>query len=111
MRVAAALAALASIAMFVLIGHALLTGSFGAEGSVLFAIVWGKVTLADLYVGFTLASGWIVFRERSLPRSLFFVVLVMCLGNAFVAAYVAFALLRSEGSWERFWLGRRATSA
>lgn len=108
MRAAIVLAALAALGMVVLIGRALAEGSFWQEGSVLFALVWGKVTLADLYVGFALFSGWVIFREKHLATALAFVVLVLTLGNAFTAAYVLVALLRSRGSWARFWLGHRS---
>ena len=108
MRAATLLAALAALGMLALIGRAFAVGSFGHEGSILFALAWGKVTLADLYVGFALFSGWVVFREKHLARALGFVLLVLTLGNAFTAVYVLVALLRSRGSWARFWLGHRA---
>ena len=107
MRAAIALTALAAVAMLALIGRALVAGSFGNEGGILLALAWGQVTLADLYVGFGLFSGWVIFREASLARALVFVGLVMTLGNAFTALYVLVALLRSGGSWRAFWLGRR----
>jgi hypothetical protein len=50
----------------------------------------------------------VIFREASQPRALAFVALVMTLGNAFAAAYVLVALLRSRGDWSRFWLGHRS---
>ena len=109
MRAAIVIASFATISMFALVGHAVALGTFWQEGSVLFALAWGKVTLADLYVGFTLFSGWVIFREVRLPRALAFVVLVMTLGNAFASAYVLVALLRSHGSWSRFWMGDRST--
>jgi hypothetical protein len=108
MRAAIVLAVVGALGMFALIGRAIAQGSFGPEGSILFALAWGKVTLADLYVGFALFSGWVVFREKHLARALGFVVLVLTLGNAFTAVYVLVALLRSRGSWARFWLGHRA---
>jgi len=94
--------------MGIVIGRALIDGSFWQEGSVLFALAWGKVTLADLYVGFALFSGWVIFREHHRGRALVFVVLVMTLGNAFTCVYVLTALVRSRGNWEQFWLGHRA---
>lgn len=108
MRTAIVLAALGAAAMGVLIGRALIDGSFWQEGSVLFALAWGKVTLADLYVGFGLFSGWVIFREQQLGRALVFVGLVMTLGNAFTCVYVVAALVRSRGNWSRFWLGHRS---
>lgn len=96
-----------SLAMFALIAKASLDGHFMAEGSVLYALWWGKVTLVDLYAGFFLASGWIVLREAKVARALLFVLLVLSLGNAFTLAYVAVALARSGGSVSRFFLGAR----
>ena len=107
MRAAMAVATLACATMLALIAYAVAFGSFREEGSVLFALAWGKVTLADLYVGFALFSGWVIFRERSLARALVFVALAMTLGNAFTTAYVLAALLGSRGTWARFWLGHR----
>ena len=108
MRAALVLAAIGAAVMGVLIAWALIDGQFGPEGSVLFALVWGKVTLADLYTGFALFSGWVIFREQHVSRALIFVVLVMTLGNLFTCVYVLAALLRSRGNWARFWLGHRA---
>lgn len=108
MRRAIVLAALGSASMIALIVRAVVVGSFWHEGGLLFAVPWGIVTLADLYVGFALFSGWVIFREKSTPLALASVALAMTLGNAFTAAYVLGALLRSRGSWSRFWLGYRA---
>lgn len=107
MRAAIVLSGLFAAVMFALIARALVVGSFWQEGSVLFALAWGQVTLADLYVGFALFSGWVIFREASTVRALAFVGLVMSLGNAFAAVYVFVTLLKSHGSWSRFWLGHR----
>ena len=108
MRAARILAGLGAVLMFALIGRAVAVGSFWEEGSVLFALAWGKVTLADLYVGFALFSGWVIFREQSTARALAFVALAMSLGNAFTTIYVLVALFTSRGSWPRFWLGHRS---
>ena len=94
--------------MLALIGQAFAVGSFWQEGGALMALAWGRVTLADLYVGFALFSGWVIFREVSLLTALAFVALAMTLGKAFAAVYVLVALLRSRGNWSRFWLGHRS---
>ena len=108
MRVAILLTALFAAVMLALIARAFAMGNFWQEGGVLVALAWGKVTLADLYVGFALFSGWVIFREASALRALGFVALVMTLGNAFAAVYVLVALLSSRGNWSRFWLGHRS---
>ncbi len=107
MRIAILFSALFSAVMLALIARASVLGRFWQEGAVLVALSWGKLALADLYVGFALFSGWLIFREASALKALAFVALVMTLGNAFAAVYVLVALLRSRGNWSRFWLGHR----
>jgi len=65
------------------------------------------VSLVDLYVGFILFSGWIVYRERSLIPSIIWVVLMMVLGFFTASVYVFVALQTSDGDWRRFWMGKR----
>jgi hypothetical protein len=107
MRAAIVLSGLFAAMMFALIARAFYVGSFWPECGVLYGLAWGKVTLADLYVGFALFSGWVIFREASMVRAVAFIGLVLILGNAFTTAYVFVALLKSRGSWSRFWLGHR----
>jgi hypothetical protein len=83
-------------------------GDFLAEGARLLAMPWGIVSMVDLYVGFVLFSGWIVYREQSLGRSVLWVVLMMVLGFFTGALYTLIALMASGGDWRRFWMGRRA---
>jgi hypothetical protein len=101
------LAAVGSASLLALIARAVAQGRFWQEGGELFALAWGRVTLADLYLGFTLFSCWVIFREKSTARALVCVALTMTLGNAFTAAYALAALVGSRGSWSRFWLGHR----
>jgi len=88
--------------------YAFTNGSFGAEGKELLSMPWGVVSLVDLYVGFTLFSGWIVYREKSLVRSAIWVVLMMVLGFFTASLYTLIALQTSQGDWKRFWMGHRA---
>jgi hypothetical protein len=82
-------------------------GDFAAEGRQLLAMPWGIVSLVDLYVGFALFSGWIVYRERSPIRSAVWVVLMMVLGFWTASLYTFLALQASGGDWRLFWLGQR----
>jgi hypothetical protein len=68
---------------------------------------WGIVSLVDVYVGFALFSCWIVYREKSLVRSLVWVFLMIVLGSFTASLYMLIALLTSGGDWRRFWTGRR----
>jgi hypothetical protein len=69
---------------------------------------WGIVSLVDVYVGFVLFSGWIIYREKSLLRSVLWVAAVMILGNFTASVYALIALVTSRGDWARFWMGNRA---
>jgi hypothetical protein len=83
-------------------------GDFSGEGAKLLAMPWGIVSLVDLYVGFSLFSCWIVFREKTLVPSLIWVILMMTLGFWAGALYTLIALQTSNRDWKRFWYGKRA---
>lgn len=75
----------------------------------LLSIPWGIASLVDVYVGFILFSGWIVYREESLVRPVIWVVLMMVLGFSTASPYAFIALQTSDGDWRRFWVGRRCS--
>ena len=100
------IAAAGILAMTVVLLYAFTNGDFGRDGAALLANPWGIVSLVDLYTGFTLFSGWIVFRERSMMRSAVWILLVMVLGFWTASVYVFVAAANSDGDWERFWMGR-----
>jgi hypothetical protein len=107
MRIAKLLAALCLLAMTAVLVYGFVVGDFAQEGRQLLFMPWGIVSLVDLYVGFALFSGWIVYRERSAARSIIWVVLMMILGFWTGSLYTLIALQTSGGDWRRFWLGRR----
>jgi type IV secretory pathway VirB2 component (pilin) len=107
MQIAKGIALLGTLAMGATILFGFAAGDFAKEGGDLLSMPWGIVSLVDLYVGFFLFSGWIVFRENSLTRSLFWVVLVMVLGFFTASLYTFIALHTSGGNWKQFWMGRR----
>ena len=100
-------AALGVLAMTAVLIYGFTVGDFTAEGNVLLSMPWGIVSLVDLYVGFILFSGWIVYREKSLVRSVVWVVLMMVLGFFTASLYTLIAFQTSGGDWQRFWMGRR----
>jgi len=109
MRIAKVISILGLVAMTVVLIYGFTIGDFGGEGSQLLKMPWGIVSLVDLYVGFILFSGWIVYRERSVIRSIVWVVLMMVLGFWTASLYTFIALQTSEGDWQRFWMGHRLT--
>jgi hypothetical protein len=108
MKVAKLIALLGLIAMTLILVYGFTRGNFTREGAKLLAMPWGIVSMVDLYVGFILFSGWIVYREESLARSVVWVILMMVLGFFTGSLYTLIALQTSGGDWKRFWLGKRA---
>jgi hypothetical protein len=108
MRIAKVIAALGLLAMTVVLVYGFTVGNFSEDGAKIMANPWGIVSLVDLYVGFTLFSGWIVYREKAWLPSVIWVVLMMTLGFWAGALYTLIALQTSGGDWKRFWLGKRA---
>lgn len=107
MRIMKGLALLGVAAMAGVLIYGFTTGDFGQEGRELLSMPWGIVSLVDLYVGFALFSGWIVYRERSVARSVLWVALMMVLGFFTASIYTFVALQTSGGDWKRFWMGNR----
>jgi hypothetical protein len=108
MKLAKIIALLGLLAMTAALIYGFTAGDFLAEGSRLLDMPWGIVSLVDLYVGFTLFSGWIIYREKALLPALIWVILMMVLGFWTGALYTFLALQRSGGDWRRFWLGRHS---
>jgi hypothetical protein len=108
MKLAKVISLLGILAMTGILIYGFTIGDFTGEGSKLLAMPWGIVSLVDLYVGFTLFSCWIVYREKALLPSIIWVVLMMVLGFFTGALYTLIALQTSGGDWKRFWMGKRA---
>jgi len=108
MKIAKALSLLGLLAMTGILIYGFTVGNFSSEGAKLVAMPWGIVSLVDLYVGFTLFSCWIVFREKAVIPSIIWVILMMVLGFWAGALYTFIALQTSGGDWKRFWYGKQA---
>jgi hypothetical protein len=108
MKIAKWIALMGLAAMTAVLIFGFTVGDFAGEGAKLITMPWGIVSLVDLYVGFTLFSMWIVFREKAFLPSVIWVVLMMVLGFWAGALYTFIALQTSGGDWKRFWYGRRA---
>lgn len=108
MRIMKLIALLGLFAMTAILIYGFTVGDFSADGAKLLALPWGIVSLVDLYVGFSLFSCWIVYREKALLPSVIWVILMMTLGFWAGALYTFLALQTSGNDWRRFWLGKRA---
>jgi len=108
MKIAKTIAILGILAMTGILVYGFTVGNFSSEGSRLLAMPWGIVSLVDLYVGFSLFSCWIIYREKAVLPSIIWVVLMMVLGFFTGALYTFIALQTSGGDWRKFWMGKRA---
>ena len=108
MKLAKVVAWLATIVMGFTLLYGFTQGDLSADGNILLSIPWGVVSLVDVYVGFTLFSGWVVFRERSLAVAIVWVILIMVLGFFVAGVYTLVALYTCNQEWRRFWMGSRA---
>ena len=107
MKFAKLLSLLGILAMTIVLVYGFTAGDFRTDGAALLQNPWGIVSMVDLYTGFALFSGWIVYREKSWGRSILWVVLMMVLGFFTASVYTFIALQTSGGDWKRFWMGRR----
>jgi len=109
MKIAKLLSLVGLFAMTAVLIFAFSSGNFAEDGRELLSNPWGIVSLVDLYVGFTLFSAWIIYREDSLMRSIVWVFLMMVLGFFTGSLYTFIALQTSGEDWRRFFMGKRAS--
>ena len=108
MKLAKAISLLGLLVMTAVLIYGFTAGNFREDGAALLSNPWGIVSIVDLYVGFILFSGWIIYREKSALRSVIWVILMMVLGFFTGSLYTFIALQTSGGDWWRFWMGKRA---
>ena len=82
--------------MAAMIVFSLITGDFAAEGSILIGMVWGQMSLVDLYVGFLLFYLWIWYREKNVFSKLLWFVLLMTTGSLATALYILYVSYNSQ---------------
>lgn len=75
--------------------HAVDNGKLITEFRTIAALPWGMVTFIDIYVGFTLFSLWIFWRESHVSTALVWTILVFMLGNIVSCIYLFIALYQS----------------
>ena len=108
MKIAKIVAWVGFLAMTAVLVYGFIVGDFFADGAKIVSNPWGIVSLVDLYVGFILFSGWIIFREKAVLPSVIWVILMMVLGFWAGALYTLIALQTCGNDWKRFWMGKRA---
>lgn len=110
MKIAKAISIAGLLAMTAALIYGFTAGNFLEDGAQLLSNPWGVVSFIDLYVGFTLFSLWIIYREKSVLRSIIWVFFMLTLGFFTGSLYTFIALQTSGGDWQRFWMGNRVES-
>jgi hypothetical protein len=108
MKVAKVLVHIGIIAMALTLVYGFTWGNGWEEVRELVRYPWFNVSLIDVYIGFALFAGWVVFREGSRAATVGWIVAIAALGNLVCCVYAAIALHRSRGDWTRFWMGARS---
>jgi len=106
MKVAKAFAVTGTIIMFLTLAYGFIAGDFFKEGSILFSMAWGKVSLIDVYIGFLLFSAWVLYREEKWMTAVLWILSIMVLGNFITCLYATIALYKSKDDFKQFWLGK-----
>ena len=100
MFVIRALSLLGAVIMTVTIVLGFLSGGFMDEGSAIWALSWGKVTLIDLYVGLVFFGLWVSVRERRLSVVVIWWLGLVVFGNLAAALYMVFASFTASSARE-----------
>jgi len=88
--------------------HALVGGDLRSEGAVLTDLLWGRVLLVDVYLGFILFGAWIGWREGAGLRAAGWIAALLVIGNVVACAYLLVVWFRARGDGAFFWHGHRA---
>jgi hypothetical protein len=90
------LAAAGTLTMAVAIVVGFTTASFTEDGAAIVGLVWGRVTLVDIYLAFLFGWLWIAWRERSPGRAAAWFVATAVTGSLALFGYLLLASLRAE---------------
>jgi len=87
---------ISSLVMTFMIIFSLLTGNFFEQGSILMGLVWGQMSLVDLYVGFFLVYLWIYYKETRFLPKVIWVILLIVTGSLATALYILIESYRAK---------------
>jgi len=107
MRTGKILSMIGAVGFGGLLVYGLATNTFSSQGSILLSLLWGQISLIDVYIMFLIFSFWVIYREKSVWRSVIWFILIMVLGSFAACLYVFTAFQASRGEWKKFWLGNR----
>jgi hypothetical protein len=85
-------------AMLAVVTTGLAAGGLASQGSVMLDLLWGRITLVDIYLAFLFGWVWIAWRERSALRAAAWLLATVVLGSLALWAYVLGAAVRAESA-------------
>lgn len=85
--------------------YGFLYGDFSGEGTRLLNMVWGQVTLIDIYIVFSLFIAWVVYREKTGLSKGIWTLLILTLGSFAICLYILIAAYRCRNNPKRFFMG------
>ena len=74
--------------------------SFPEDGAAITSLVWGRVTLIDIYLAFVFGWLWIAWRERSAVRAALWLIATLVTGSLALFAYLLGASMRASSTSE-----------
>ncbi len=95
------------LALLAMVIYGVVARDIGAEGSIMLSVYWGQFTLYDIYIAFIVFYMWIVFREKSLLRSVIWFFLIMLGGSMSICLYMFLALRQSNNDITKLMMGKR----
>lgn len=98
---------LGAIIMALSIIYGFVIGDFTGEGKVLLDLIWGKITMIDIYIAFLTFAGWMFYREGFNLKSIIIFLGILVLGSFTICFYTYLVMEASKGDWQKFWLGEK----
>ena len=88
--------------MAAMIAFSIATGNIAEEGAILLGLVWGQMSMVDLYVSFLLVYLWMFYRETTILAKVFWLVFILVTGALATAIYIYLAASKSKNETEFF---------
>ncbi|MFP4286129.1 MAG: DUF1475 family protein [Candidatus Izemoplasmataceae bacterium] len=107
MKIAKVITFLGALSMTIVLIYGFTIGDFSEDGSLILNNPWGIVSLVDLYVGFSIFSLWIIYREKNIYKAILLVIFMMVFGFLSGALYTLYAINQSKGDVLKLFLGDR----
>lgn len=97
---------LGAVIMAVSILYGFIVGDFTGEGKALLDMIWGRISMIDIYISFFTFAGWMFYREGFNLKSIIIFIGILVLGSFTICLYTYLAMNSANGNWEKFWLGK-----